>query len=55
MTQQSAGALPAPVTRAYDLLLWMIEHAGKLSRSHRFVLSERIETRQSVHAEPVEA
>lgn len=55
MTEQSTGPFPLAVTKAYDLLLWMIGHVGEFPRSHRFVLGERIETRQSVHAEPVEA
>ena len=37
-------AAPAAVTKAYDLLLWLINHVGKFPRSHRFVLGERIET-----------
>jgi len=35
MTDQSAGALPAAVTKAYDLLLSVIGHVGKFPRSHR--------------------
>ncbi len=31
------------VTRAYDLLLWLVQHVEKFPRSHRFVLGERIE------------
>jgi hypothetical protein len=43
MADDSAGTLPAAVTKAYDLLLWLIEHVGKFPRSHRFVLCDRIE------------
>ena len=45
MTQELANTLPSAVTKAYDILLWMINHVGKFPRSHRFVLGERIETR----------
>ncbi len=45
MTDESAATLPAAVTKAYDLLLWLINHAGKFPRSHRFVLVDRIESR----------
>ena len=45
MTQELASALPSAVTKAYDVLLWMINHVGKFPRSHRFVLGERIESR----------
>lgn len=41
---QGKPALPAIVTKAYDLLLWLVNHVGKFPRSHRFVLGERIET-----------
>ena len=40
-----SGSSPAAVTKAYDILLWLINHVGKFPRSHRFVLGERIETR----------
>lgn len=33
------------VTKAYDVLRWLINHLGKFPRSHRFVLGERIESR----------
>jgi hypothetical protein len=36
--------LPAVVTKAYDLLPWLIYHVGKFPCSHRYVLGERIET-----------
>jgi hypothetical protein len=45
MTDESAATLPAAVTKAYDLLLWLINHVGKFPRSHRFVLGDRIESR----------
>jgi hypothetical protein len=35
---------PAAVTKAYDIVLWLVGHVGKFPRSHRFVLGERIET-----------
>jgi hypothetical protein len=44
MTDESAATLPAAVTKAYDLLLWLINHVGKFPRSHRFVLGDRIES-----------
>ena len=37
-------SLPTVVTKAYDVLLWCVNHVGKFPRSHRFVLGERIET-----------
>ena len=37
--------LPAAVTKAYDIVLWIVDHVGKFPRSHRFVLGERIETK----------
>lgn len=43
MTDNSAASLPAAVTKAYDVLLWLIGHVGKFRRSHRFVLGDRIE------------
>ena len=45
MIEETRSPLPAAVTKAYDILLWMIGHVGKFPRSHRFVLGERIETR----------
>ena len=42
--QGDRTTLPAVVTKAYDLLLWLVNHVGKFPRSHRFVLGERIET-----------
>ena len=45
MTDEGAGNLPTAVTKAYDLLLWLINHVGKFPRSHRFVLGDRIESR----------
>jgi hypothetical protein len=45
MTDEGTGSLPAAVTKAYDVLLWLITHVGKFPRSHRFVLGERIESR----------
>jgi hypothetical protein len=37
--------LPAAVTKAYDIVLWIVNHVGKFPRSHRFILGDRIETR----------
>ena len=45
MTEEGTGSLPAAVTKAYDVLLWLINHVGKFPRSHRFVLGDRIESR----------
>ncbi len=45
MTDESAGTLPTAVTKAYDVLLWLINHVSKFPRSHRFVLGDRIESR----------
>ena len=42
--QGDRTTLPGVVTKAYDLLLWLVNHVGKFPRSHRFVLGERIET-----------
>ena len=47
MTQEFPGVNPSAVTKAYDLVRWLINHIGKFPRSHRFVLGERIETRMS--------
>lgn len=45
MTEEGTGNLPAVVTKAYDVMLWLINHVGKFPRSHRFVLGDRIESR----------
>lgn len=45
MTDEGTATLPAAVTKAYDVLLWLITHVGKFPRSHRFVLGDRIESR----------
>lgn len=45
MADEGAGTLPTAVTKAYDVLLWLINHVGKFPRSHRFVLGDRIESR----------
>lgn len=45
MTEEGTGSLPVAVTKAYDVLLWLINHVGKFPRSHRFVLGDRIESR----------
>jgi 23S rRNA-intervening sequence protein len=37
--------LPAAVTKAYDIVLWLVDHVGKFPRSHRFILGDRIETK----------
>ncbi len=38
-------ALPAAVTKAYDIVFWIVNHVGKYPRSHRFVLGDRIENK----------
>lgn len=35
MTEEGTGNLPTAVTKAYDVLLWLINHVGKSPRSHR--------------------
>ena len=45
MTDEGTVNLPTAVTKAYDLLLWLINHVGKFPRSHRFVLGDQIESR----------
>ena len=45
MADEDAGNLPTAVTKAYDVLLWLINHVGKFPKSHRFVLGDRIESR----------
>lgn len=45
MTEEGTSSLPVAVTKAYDVLLWLINHVGKFPRSHRFVLGDRIESR----------
>lgn len=40
----SLSGMPPAVIKAYDLLLWVMNHVSKFPRSHRFVLGERIET-----------
>jgi hypothetical protein len=45
MTDEGSDTLPTAVTKAYDVLLWLINHVGKFPRSHRFVLGDRIESR----------
>lgn len=37
-----APAEPALVTRAYDLLLWLVRHVEKFPRTHRYVLGEEM-------------
>jgi hypothetical protein len=37
MTDEGTVTLPAAVTKAYDVLLWLMNHVGKFPRSHRFV------------------
>jgi len=39
------SSTPAAVTKAYDIVLWLVEHVGKFPRSHRFVLGDRIENK----------
>lgn len=45
MTQEFPRANPVAVTKAYDLVRWLIGHVGKFPRSHRYALGERIEQR----------
>jgi hypothetical protein len=45
MAEENGGSLPVAVTKAYDVLLWLMNHVGKFPRSHRFVLGDRIESR----------
>jgi hypothetical protein len=45
MTEEGPGSLPTAVMKAYDVLLWLINHVGKFPRSHRFALGDRIESR----------
>ena len=45
MTQEFSSANPSAVTKAYDIVRWLIEHVGKFPRSHRYALGERIEQR----------
>ncbi len=42
MTEEPAGTLPAAVTKAYDVLLWLVTHVGKFPRSHRFVHADGV-------------
>lgn len=39
------SSTPAAVTKAYDIVLWLVEHVAKFPRSHRFVLGDRIENK----------
>ena len=39
------SSTPAAVTKAYDIMLWLVEHVGKFPRFHRFVLGDRIENK----------
>ncbi len=39
------SSTPAAVTKAYDIVLWLVEHVGKFPRSHRFVLGDRLENK----------
>jgi hypothetical protein len=49
MSEPSSVASPAAVTKAYDILLWLINHVGKFTRSHRFVLAVAVvETQQEM-------
>jgi hypothetical protein len=36
MTDEGAGTLPISVTKAYEVLLWLMNHMGKFPRSQRF-------------------
>ena len=45
MTQESPGMHPIAVTKAYDIVRWLIGHVGRFPRSHRYALGERIEQR----------
>lgn len=42
MTDEGAGTLPTAVTKAYDVLLWLMNHVGKFLCSHRFVLADGV-------------
>ena len=42
-SQSSSTPPPSVVTKAYDVLLWCVQHVGKFPRSHRFLLGDRIE------------
>ncbi len=44
MTEPLSGSPPPAVTKAYDILLWLVNHVGKFPRSHRFVLGDRLIT-----------
>ncbi|MCA9464196.1 MAG: diversity-generating retroelement protein Avd [Nitrospira sp.] len=44
-SEATMASLPPAVVKAYDLLLWVMNHVSKFPRSHRFVLGERIETK----------
>ena len=44
MPDTTSGSLPTAVTKAYDLLLWRINHVGKFPCSHRFVLGGGVES-----------
>lgn len=45
MTQEFLGVHPSAVTKAYDIVRWLMGHVGKFPRSHRYALGERIEQR----------
>lgn len=45
MMQELPGVNPSAVTKAYDIVRWLIGHVGKFPRSHRYALGERIEQR----------
>jgi len=38
-----APAEPALVTRAYDLLLWLVKHVEKFPRAHRYTVGEQMQ------------
>jgi hypothetical protein len=49
MTQDFPGVNPSAVTKAYDIVRWLINHVGKFPRSHRFVLAVTVvETQQEM-------
>lgn len=56
MTDEGTGNLPAAVRKAYDLLLWLIDHVGKFPQFHRVVVGDCINfmqmPRQAVYAHP---
>ncbi len=42
MTQECPGVNPSAVTKAYDIVRWLMGHVGKFPRSHRYALEREI-------------